>query len=189
LSLTHISTIRGKSSFEAVRLRVRFRLPYSYSALRSEDGWFSSCSRLFPGLQTTEGISSAACPVRLRRGRRLSLSSITATSFTTHGRATRYPRVSRPVPWRVSRRCHPEKAWVRAGMIVGCNNGRGHTLDGRLEDLRHAHLGRIHRPVINLYDVQHVIAIVQQDDLQVCRVGGWRGTSPSFSNRPPPNRT
>jgi len=46
-------------------------LPYSHSALRSGVGWITTFSRLFLGLQTTEGIASVVCLVRLRRGRRL----------------------------------------------------------------------------------------------------------------------
>src|SRR5262245_17424771 len=40
-------------------------------SLAVRDGWITIRSRLFPGLQTTEGIASVACLVRLRRGRRL----------------------------------------------------------------------------------------------------------------------
>lgn len=70
--LTHISTFRGK--FDVSR---RFDQEFAFachshtSALRSEARWIIARSRLFPGLQTTEGTASVACLVRLRRGRRL----------------------------------------------------------------------------------------------------------------------
>lgn len=71
LPLTHSSTIRGKSSYLGGSTKSSLSLAIPNSALRSENGWISSCSRLFPGLQTVGGIASTACLVRLRRSRRL----------------------------------------------------------------------------------------------------------------------
>jgi hypothetical protein len=51
------------------------------------------------------------------------------------------------------------------------------------------HLGRIYRTFIDFDNINHLVAYVEKDDTKNCRVGGWRGTFPSFSNRPPPNRT
>ena len=70
LSLTHSSTVWGKWMYLGGLDKSSLVLTWLILSLAVR-GWVDNLSRLFPGLQTVEGIASIACLVRLRRGRRL----------------------------------------------------------------------------------------------------------------------
>ena len=56
---------------------------------------------------------------------------------------------------------------ITTGMVVRHHDGRSQSLDGGAEDLAHPHLRGIHRALIDLHDVQHTVAPVQQEHAQV----------------------
>src|SRR5574338_706166 len=56
---------------------------------------------------------------------------------------------------------------VRTRMVMTNNNGRSQSLDSRTEYFPDAHLRGTHRPLVNLHDIQNLVAPVQQYDTQV----------------------
>ena len=52
-------------------------------------------------------------------------------------------------------------------MIMQGYDCRRHALDGRLEELAHAYLGRVHAAMVHLYDIQNAVPCIQEHDLQV----------------------
>ena len=58
-------------------------------------------------------------------------------------------------------------SWHTTRVVMNQDDRRRHTLDGRLEQLGHPHLGRVQAAMVDLHDVDHPVTCVQQDHPQV----------------------
>jgi hypothetical protein len=137
---------------------------------------------LFPGLQTADGIVSAACLVRLRRSRRLArlehYSSTLSRRTVEHVYVEHFP-------------CLQDSArdgnivgaggWVAAGVVVGDNDGRGVLAHCLAEDFPDPDLGRTNRAAIQLDHFDDPVAPVEQHDAQVFLFEGLHVVLQQFS--------